>query len=209
MDRFDYAKIAETNIDSLRQSAARGRQLLQQITPLVFELGGIIAEVRDAIPHGFFGLWCTEALGIEHRTALNYSNLAKLAMNHDRSKLEKLSLSAAYRISAPSTPAAAVVEVLNRVAVGDIPTATTVKNLIRQIRQSQTPHDSDKTMQAEVEVIAGLLAEALNGPDLKKLKKFLLNASPEAVRALCHLDVTVPMSSAANVKLQNQWMLTS
>jgi hypothetical protein len=210
MDRFDYSSLIKDDTDYLRQSAARGRQLLALITPAVIELGGIVAEARDRIPHGYFGSWCTDALGIDRRTALNYLNLAKLAKTHDRERIEKLSLTAAHHIAAPSTPAAAVAQVLDRVAAGNIPTAAEVKDLIHETRRVEASRGADQVLEDEVEVLPGLLTEALDASCLTRLKVFLLAASSQAIREFCsNLEVSIPIASTAQNNRTNQWTLTS
>jgi hypothetical protein len=58
MDTFDYAQSTSVDIDHLRRAAARAR-----------EIGAIITDAKDQIPHGKFRLCCIEALGSDRRRA--------------------------------------------------------------------------------------------------------------------------------------------
>jgi hypothetical protein len=208
MDRFNYS-LLKLDTDYLRQRAAWGRELLARLTPAVIELGDIIAEAKDRIPHGFFGAWCTDALGIDRRSALNYAHLAKIAKTHGRERIEKLSLTAAHRIAAPSTPTAVVEVVLDRVAAGNIPTAAEVRDLIRETREVEAERGTDQMPEKEVEVLSSLLVEALDEASLSRLTIFLSGASAPAIREFCrNLEASLIQSAAQN-KLVNQWMLTS
>ncbi len=211
MDRFDYSTLTSVNIEFLRQTAARGRALIVLVTPAVIELGDIITDARDIIPHGYFGTWCIEALGIDRRLAQKYMNLAKAAKTHGREQVEKLSVTAAHYIAAPSTPDAVVAEVLDRVTAGNIPTAAEVKDLIRETRTFGTRPGADQELDDEIEVLSGLLIDALDASYLTRLRAFLLGASPQAIHEFCcSLEVTTPIVPAApQDNSTNQWMSKS
>jgi hypothetical protein len=210
MDHFDYTPIVKVDTEHLRDNAARARTLLAMIMPAVIEVGEIVIDSRDRIPHGFFQTWCNAALGIDHRSALNYSNLAKLARKHGRERVEKLSITAAYRLAAPSTPAGVVTEVLDSVAAGNVPTAKQVKNLIRETRGNEAPRGAGKRPTEEIEALSGLLSVTLEPSGLDRLRSFLIGASPQSIQELCRrLEAYAPGASRVQDNAANHWMLTS
>jgi hypothetical protein len=85
MDTFDYSQLTLVDVDLLRQGSARVRFLLSTVTPGAIEIGDIISDGRDKIPHGQFGPWCIKSLGIDRRRAQLYMNLAKFAKTHGAS----------------------------------------------------------------------------------------------------------------------------
>jgi len=200
MDTFDYSTLVSVDIDHLRHAATRARSLLAAVTPAAIEIGGIIAEAREAIPHGQFGKWCVAALGIHRRRAQIYMNLAKLATTHGRARVEKLPLEAARHIAARSTPAGVINDVLNRVAAGDIPTSAVVKSLICEARKIATPPSADPGSEEEIGKLSGFLIDALDVPSLGRLRAFLSGASPQAIR---ELNRRLERSTPTELLLQN------
>ena len=194
MEEFDYSTLISVDTDRLRNNATRVRLLLKAVTPAAIEIGDIIADARDKIPHGMFGSWCVAELGIERRSAQLYMNLARLAATHGREKVEKLPLTAAYRIAARSTPEAVVADLMERVAAGDIPTDTAVKDLIRKQREVRRGPGDDRARHEDVAVLSDLLVNALDTGGLARLTVFLTGASSDAIRELVrNLEVSAPV----------------
>lgn len=209
MDDFDYSVIKVVDIDYLRRKAERARTLVALVMPACIELGEILIEVRDRIPHGYFGPYCLEALHIDRRRAQILMNLAKLAKTHGREQVEKLSPTAAQHIAAPSAPTSVVAAVLDSVAAGNIPTAAAVKNLIRDTGIETQPATAPG-LEDEIEALTDLLLDALDASGLARLNAFLSGASPDAIQNLCRsLEASAPIAAAAQDSPINQWMLTS
>jgi hypothetical protein len=210
MDTFDYSLLTSVDIDHLRQASARARSLLAAVTPGAIEIGDIITGAKDKIPHGQFGPWCIEALGIDRRRAQIYMNLAKLARTHGRELVEKLPLVAAHHVAARSTPEKVVAEVMGRVAAGNIPTAAVVKGLIRERRKIEVPPTDDLGPEDEIEVLSGLLIDALDALCLGRLAIFLSAASPRAIGELGrNLEASMPIEPAVQSGATGPWASTS
>jgi hypothetical protein len=206
MDTFDYSLLTSVDIDHLRQASARARSLLAAVTPAAIEIGDIITDAKDKIPHGQFGPWCIEALCIDRRRAQIYMNLAKLAKTHGRELVEKLPLVAAHHAAARSTPERVVAEVMGRVAAGNIPTAAVVKGLIRDTRKIEAPPADDLGPEDEIEVLSGLLIDALDALCLGRLAIFLSAASPQAIRELGgSLEASMPIEPAVQSGATAPW----
>jgi Protein of unknown function (DUF3102) len=195
VDRFDYSQLISVDVDHIRQSSGRARSLLAAVTPGAIEIGDIITDVKDKIPHGHFGPWCAEGLGIDRRRAQLYMNLAKFSKTHGRELVEKLPLVAAHHVAARSTPERVVAEVMKRVAAGNIPTAAVVKGLIRETRTIEAPPADD--LGSEIEVLSGFLIDALDALCLGRLANFLSAASPQAIGKLGRsLEASMPIEPA-------------
>lgn len=200
MDTFDYSTLLTTDIDHLRSTAARARSLLGAVTPGAIEVGEIIADAKEKLPHGKFGAWCIEALGIDRRRAQFYMNLAKFAKVHGREQIQKLPLKAANYVAARSVPASVAVEIMNLVAAGNIPTAAEIKNLVREGCQAEDQPGYGSEPDAEIEALSDLLSEALGPPGLIRLATFLDGATPRAARELGRkLKGTVPVDPGYRV----------
>ena len=184
MDTFDYSTLVSPDIDHLRKTAVRARCLLAAVTPAAIEVGEIIADAKEKVPHGKFGLWCSEALGIDRRRAQLYMNLAKFAKVHGREQIEKLPLKAAHYIAARSIPASVAAEVMSLVAAGKPSTAAAIKVLIRERCQVENQPGAGPEPGDEMEALSSLLLETIAPPDLVRLSLFLTDATPHAVREL-------------------------
>jgi hypothetical protein len=182
MDRFDYSKLTAVDTESLRRKADRVRTLLATLTPAAIEVGTIIADARDKIPHGQFGAWCVAALGIDRRRAQLYMKLAEFAAIHGREQVEKLPLTAVHHMAAQSTPAAVVQQVLERAANGDIPTAGAVRALIRETSTLERVREVPRSVDDEIDILSELLRRSLDSHDLYRLARFAAVASPDAMR---------------------------
>jgi hypothetical protein len=210
VDTFDYSLLISVDIDHLRQASARARSLLAAVTPGAIEVGYIITDVKDKIPHGQFGPWCIEALGIDRRRAQIYMNLAKLAKTHGRELVEKLPLVAAHHVAARSTPERVVATVMERVAAGNIPTAAVVKGLIHETRKIEAPPADDLGREDEIEVLSGLLIGSLDALCLGRLAILLSAGSPQAIGKLGRsLKASMPIEPAVQSGATGPWASTS
>jgi hypothetical protein len=183
-DNFDY-KLLKIDADQLRQTSALVRNLVANFTPAAIEIGDLLADARNRLPHGLFGPYCVAALAMDRRLAQAYMALAKAAEKYGRAQVEKLPLTAAHAVAARSTPTSVVSEVLNRVAAGNIPTAAVVRNLIRDARSIKpAASGNDAEQEREVEILSGVLMDTLDAAKLAQLAGFLSGASQEAIREL-------------------------
>jgi hypothetical protein len=210
VDRFDYSQLISVDVDHIRQASGRARSLLAAVTPGAIEVGDIITDVKDKIPHGHFGPWCSEALGIDRRRAQLYMNLAKFSKTHGRELVEKLPLVAAHHVAARSTPERVVAEVMKRIAAGNIPTAAVVKGLIRETRNFEAPPAEDLGPESEIKVLSGLLIGTLDTLCLGRLAMFLSAASPQAIGELGRsLEAAMPIEPAVESGATGPWGSTS
>src|SRR3954463_12430055 len=115
---FDYSDIPPSETQQLRLIAQRVKKLLPTIIPAIIQVGTYLEEAKAMIPHGRFGAYCVEEMGISDKSAQNYMNLAKLARTRDPTDLAKLAAGAAYELAAKSAPETVISEVLSDVRAG-------------------------------------------------------------------------------------------
>src|SRR5262245_46772298 len=82
MDNFNYQSLTGVDIDALRNRAARVRSLISTLTPQAIQIGDLIRQSKEELPHGRFGSWCAEALLIDRRLAQAYMRLAEVARKY-------------------------------------------------------------------------------------------------------------------------------
>ncbi|OSJ17133.1 hypothetical protein BST63_24505 [Bradyrhizobium canariense] len=173
---FDYSDIPPNETQQLRLIAQRVKKLLPTIIPAIIQVGTHLEEAKSMIPHGRFGAYCLEEMGISDKSAQNYMNLAKLARSQDPAELAKLAAGAAYELAAKSTPETVVSEVLSDVRAGRSVSEGEVKERIAKAR--------GRLHARQIDQIAELLIEALDPDRVREIESFLRLAHSVAISAL-------------------------
>jgi hypothetical protein len=102
--RFDRSEISENEIQVYAQSIADEINLRAKAMPYqAFEIGKLLYDVKNLLPHGSFDEWISENLTLSKSTAGNYINIYKNCMGHpDIIKFFKLNV--LTEICAPRFP---------------------------------------------------------------------------------------------------------
>jgi len=113
------------------------RALKQATIDNVITIGKELIFARERLSHGHFGNWLDEcALGISHRTARRYMQLATWA-DSNSDTVSVLEPTAAYLLSAPSTPPGVISEVKTLVSQGEAVPIERVRDLVSKARSTQ------------------------------------------------------------------------
>jgi hypothetical protein len=188
---FDYSGIPPYEAMQLRLISKRVKELLPTIVPMIIELGTHLEKAKPMLPHGRFGAYCKEEMGISDKSAQNYMNLAKLARTREPADLAKLNAGAAYELAAKNTPETVVSEVLDDVRGGRLVTEDEVKERIAKAKGQAREKSFDML---SVDQIAHLLIEALDRDGVRHVELFLRSAGKADVKAL-----SVRLQEALNV----------
>jgi hypothetical protein len=98
---------------------------------------------------------------------------------------------------------------MDRVAAGNIPTATVVQGLIRETRKVEA-QAADLGPEHEIEVLSGLLIDALDAQCLGRLAIFLSAASQKAIGELGRtLEASMPTEPAVESGATGSWASAS
>lgn len=178
---FDYAGIPPEQTTQLRMIARRAKELIPCVIPIIIELGRRLEVAKAILPHGRFGCYCKEEIGISGKSAQNYMNVARLARVRNLADLEKLAPGAAYELAAKNTPESVVSEVLSDTRAGHSVTEDEVKERIAKTKGQGSAKTTDLS---HVDQLAHLLVDALDFTGVREIEFFLRSAEKTAIRAL-------------------------
>jgi hypothetical protein len=180
---FDYTGILPGDAMQLRLISKRVKELLPTLIPIIIEIGTHLEAAKRLLPHGRFGAYCDEEMGISDKSAQNYMNLARLARTRDPSDLAKLSAGAGYELAARNTPEPVVSEVLADVRAGLLVTEDDVKQRISVAKGGDSRAEASAV--PDVGEIADLLLSALDQNGIVNIELFLRCAGRPLIKTLC------------------------
>jgi hypothetical protein len=103
----------------LAERAQRIRLLGRAITADIVEIGRLLIQCKQRLPHGAWLPWLDGEFRWTDQTARNFMRVADMASNSKRVLDLDIPLHDLYRLAAPSTPAAARDEVIERATAGE------------------------------------------------------------------------------------------
>jgi hypothetical protein len=180
-DTFDYCSVSPSNAIFLRKTACQVRVLVKRVTPTNIKIGDHLTAARERLPHGQFGKYCVDAVGITLRSAENYMSLAELANIFPRSLVAQLPARAGYKLAENATPPALVAEMMSEVAAGHIPTFHEVESRIAAAEPAEPNHG----VLRNVDDLADQLLRSLDSEKLDEVVRFLRMAKKPAIAMLC------------------------
>ena len=199
---FDYSGIPPYEAMQLRLISQRVKELLPTMVPIIIELGTHLEKAKRMLPHGRFGAYCEEEMGISDKSAQNYMNLAKLARNRDPDDLAKLNAGAAYELAARNVPETVVSEVLADVRGGRLVTEDEAKDRI-SVAKGQAR--AKALNMPPVDQIADLLIDALDRDGVRDVELFLRSAGKPGIKALSgRLQEALNMTTKATADMLPQ-----
>lgn len=121
----------------------RIRNRLANTVADIIAIGQDLLLVKEQLPHGSFGPWVKDELGITNRTAQRFVHAAQM-IDGKSDMVSHLAPTTIYALSAPSTPDAVREDFLNRAQSGELITETMVKE-----SRKEHAHPKNSSMQAE------------------------------------------------------------
>jgi hypothetical protein len=137
---FDYEQLdSETRI-VVQQRTGEIKDLVRTTAENVVRIGEKLAEVRERLDNGRFQAWLSGEFDWSRRTAYNFISVYE-QFGGDRAKFAQLDIatSALYLLAAPSTPAEARAEVLDRAEQGERITHSTAKEIVEEHKPPPPP----------------------------------------------------------------------
>lgn len=114
-------------------AAAAIRVKLRRTTLDLIEAGQLLRQAKRRLPHGAFGPWLEESVGLNRKTVWKLMQAAK-AFEGRMSPAETFEPSALYLLGSPSAPAAARNAALELAAAGRPVTAAVARQLLAEAR---------------------------------------------------------------------------
>lgn len=130
---YDYDRLPEAERPRAIQAAQTIKPRLKRSAEDIFVIGAELNAVKDAFPHGEFSAWLDAEFGLSQRMAQRFMSVAARLI-HKSDKLSLLSPSVLYLLAAPSTPAAAIVQVEALLDAGEHPPLTHVTQIVEESR---------------------------------------------------------------------------
>jgi len=147
---YDYSRIDNPDDRAAMQSAALEiKPRLKRVVGDIVETGQQLLAVRDRCPHGEWGDWLATEFELSETMARNWMNLAESEVGKS-ANFADLPLSALYQLAAPSTPAAAVAAIEDKVGRGERVGVAEVKATIAQHKPSPAPAPAQPPRVADV-----------------------------------------------------------
>ncbi len=153
---FDYTQLdSETRIVA-QQRAGEIKTLMRATAENVMQVGEKLLEVQAKLGNGQFDAWLQAEFDWSRRTAYNFIGVYKQFRGRANFAQMDVATSALYLLAAPSTPASAVDEVLDRAEAGERISHTTAKAIVadhKAAAQAAQPQQATLTgAEAEPEV---------------------------------------------------------
>lgn len=142
---FDYDSVEPQYRAMIESRTAAIKEQMRRTAQAIVEVGNMLNEVKECLPHGQFTLWLQIEFNWDVRKAQNFMAVAKMfksASGHvfPEDLLSKVSIdqSALYILAAKSTPQAIRQEVLERAYLGEPFTKSKVKQIVAKSKIKQS-----------------------------------------------------------------------
>jgi hypothetical protein len=125
--------IAPGIASDLAKVAQEIRTLITRTTSDIISVGNKLRAVSERLEHGEFGKWIDAEFSMTQRTAQNYMRAAEWAADKHET-ISHLPPATVYLLAAPSTPAAASEDVINRLGRGERLVHAEINRLVRKAK---------------------------------------------------------------------------
>ena len=186
---FDYGQLTGADWQFVQDARDEIQLLGKQTVESICEIGRLLAEVKQRLPHGQWLPWLAAEFAWSERTAQRFMDshgLIKSANLSDLPRLLELPPSSIADLAARATPEMARRDVLDQVAAGHTPTTSDVKETIRRHKEVGLAHASTPQVvpaaNSPSRIAAAIAVTQMSGQSSLKYKKqqmaFWLNTAP-------------------------------
>lgn len=127
---FQYDQLKQDDRDFIQGRTNEIKALVKRTAQDIIDIGSMLIEVKDRLPHGMWGQWLDKEFGWGLTAAFRFTTVA---VKFKSSNLEDLEMapSALYLLAAPSTPDEARAEALERAIGGETITHKAAKEIVK------------------------------------------------------------------------------
>ena len=172
---YDYSRVAEADRQQVIDAALEIKPRLKRASEDLVEVGKQLNAVKDFLPHGQWEIWLETEFSLSIRTARNFMGVAE-RFGGKSANFADFNPSVLYALAAPSTPDAAVDEVVEVArSTGKSPNIRQVKEAITRHKppppayQPPPPPPAEPALPAEPATMQPPPDLAVSGWDLRKL----------------------------------------
>ena len=131
---FNYASLKNETRVVVQRYASEIKSLMQNVAQDIINIGQKLTEVKQQLGHGNFRNWLKVELGWSVSTALRFMQVSEQFKCINLTHLE-IAASALYLLAAPSTPAFAREEALERATQGEAISYTMAKTIVNRYKE--------------------------------------------------------------------------
>jgi len=136
---FNYDLLETKVAQEIRTSADRIREKVKKTLEDIIDVGNDLVAVKEALPHGQFGLWLRAEFGWTERTARNFMAVAEGFGKTETISDLTIQPTAAYLLAAPSAPDEARETAIERAEAGEQITTAVAKEILAETRKKKRP----------------------------------------------------------------------
>lgn len=125
---FEYDRLEQSDRDFIQGRTNEIKALVKRTAQDIIDIGAMLIEVKERLPHGMFGGWLDSEFGWTQMTAINFMRVSAKFKNF--LNLDEIAPSALYLLAAPSTPDEAREEAIARAAQGETITHKAAKEIV-------------------------------------------------------------------------------
>lgn len=127
---FDYIAVPDRETRAfLKKRAEYGKAILKRTAQGVWEMGQLLCEVKEKLPHGDFGTWIEYELGLSDDSAQNFMRVFK-AFEKPNFSVFEFAPSVLYELAKPSVSDETRAVALEAAQAGNLKTVADAKTLI-------------------------------------------------------------------------------
>ncbi len=126
---FDYAQLEQSDRDFIQGRTNEIKALVKRTAQDIIDIGSMLIEVKERLPHGMWGGWLDTEFGWDQRTARRFTTVAVKFKSDIMSDLN-ISPTVLYLLAAPSTPDEARTEAIDRASDGETITHKSAKEIV-------------------------------------------------------------------------------
>lgn len=142
LELFQYDQLEQSDRDFVQGRTNEIKVLVKKSAQDIIDIGQILIEVKERLPHGMFGVWLDKEFSWGQWTAANFMRVATKFVNF--TDLDEIAPSALYLLAAPSTPDEARTEAIDRAIQGEIITHKAAKEIVQTYKESKDDQPEDK-----------------------------------------------------------------
>ncbi len=145
---FEYDQLEQSDREFIQGRTNEIKALVKRSAQDIIDIGQMLIEVKERLPHGMFGQWLDGEFGWGQDTAHNFMRVASKFGNFPN--LDEIAPSALYLLAAPSTPDEAKAEAINRASEGETITHKAVKEIVQTHKENKEDLPEDKPKDDEM-----------------------------------------------------------
>lgn len=151
LDLFKYDQIKQTDREFIQNKTVEIKALVKRSAQDIIDIGSMLIEVKERLPHGMFGPWLDAEFRWGNNTAQRMMNVARRFKNVTVTDLN-LPPKVLYLLASPSTPDEAREEAVDRASNGETITHLMAKGMVQVYKEIEKENNSSPQIPTPLEM---------------------------------------------------------